>query len=528
MEHLLTAEEMRDCDREAIESRKVSGESLMEKASICVAKVASKLLGDVRGKRIAVICGKGNNGGDGFGASLYLSQMGAHLKVYVVGPFAEITGDAKVFFDKLKLLSFGNSAVEVHEFEKDSESILANHFDLIIDAVLGTGLSGEPKEAAKKAIELMAHAGSPVLSVDIPSGIDSTRGTVYSSAPIAAVTVTMGKVKRGLIMNEGRENSGKLFLADIGLPSDLEALKNVQTFVINCKDVQAMLPRRKAETHKHAVGKIFGLVGSTGLTGAGIMVGRAAMRAGAGAVILGVPSELNTIYESQLIEVMTVPLPQTGDGTFSLAVLLQVQKYLEWADVLVVGPGISKNQETAQLVIKLLRGYDKTVVIDADALNAIADQPSILRETHAEIIMTPHHGEFSRLIKFSAQEIAKNRIEFARKYAKENNLTLVLKGAPTVIASKDGKVYVNVHGNPGMATAGTGDVLTGIIAAMVGQKLSPVDAAIAGVYLHSVAGDIAAESKGIYSLIATDIIETLPDAFRKIENGEIVEFEKIS
>ncbi len=225
---------------------------------------------------------------------------------------------------------------------------------------------------------------------------------------------------------------------------------------------------------------------------------------------------------------MTVPLPQTGDGTFSLAVLLQVQKNLEWADVLVVGPGISRNQETAQLVIKLIRSYDGAVVIDADALNAIADQPEILHETHAEIIMTPHHGEFSRLIKFSPAEIAENRIELARRYAKENNLTLVLKGSPTVIASKEGKVFVNVHGNPGMATAGTGDVLTGVIAAMLGQKLSPIDAAIAGVYIHSVAGDIALELKGVYSLIATDVIETLPNAFRRIENGEVVEFDKIS
>ncbi|MGO9481913.1 MAG: NAD(P)H-hydrate dehydratase [Candidatus Kryptoniota bacterium] len=519
---------MKECDREAIEKRKISGESLMDKASLGAANVASKLLGGVRGKQIAVFCGKGNNGGDGFGASLYLVQMGANVKVYLLGSPDEITGDAKIFFDKLKVLSHGNAGIEFLEFGKSAETISLDRFDLVIDAVLGTGLSSEPKDAAKKAIELMSKAASPVLSIDVPSGIDSSKGTIYSSAARAAATVTMGNIKRGLIMNDGKENAGKLFVADLGIPLDLEALKKVQTYVINCKDVKAMLPHRKAETYKHEVGKIFGLVGSTGLTGAGIMVGRAAMRAGAGAVVLGVPSELNAIYESQLTEVMTVPLPQTGDGSFSLAVLLQVQKNLEWADVLVVGPGISRNQETAQLVIKLLRSYDGTVVIDADALSAIADQPEILRETHAEIIITPHHGEFSRLIKFSPAEIAENRIELARRYAKDNNLTLVLKGSPTVIASKEGKSFVNVHGNPGMATAGMGDVLTGIIAAMLGQKLSPVDAAVAGVYIHSVAGDISLESKGIYSLIATDVIENLPKAFKKIENEEVVEFEKTS
>jgi len=528
MEHLLTAEEMKECDREAIESRKISGESLMDKSSLGAAKVATRILGAVRGKQIAVFCGKGNNGGDGFGISFHLSQSGAKVKVFVIGSTSEITGDARIFLDKLKQSLPGNDGVEIMEFEKVASAISLDSFDLVVDAVFGTGLSGEPKDSAKRAIDLMSQTTTPVLSIDIPSGIDADRGSVYSSSPKAAATVTMAQVKRGLVMNEGKENSGKLFVVEIGMPSDLAALKNVQTFIINCKDVQTLLPRRKPETYKHAVGKIFGLVGSIGLTGAGIMVGKAAMRAGAGAVILGVPSELNGIYESQLTEVMTSPLPQTGEGTFSLAVLLRIQKHLEWADVLVVGPGASRNQETSQLIIKLLRSYDGTVVLDADGLNAVADQPEILHETHAEIIMTPHHGEFSRLVKFSPPEIAKNRIELARKYARENNLTLVLKGSPTVVASKEGKVFVNVHGNPGMATAGTGDVLTGIISAMLGQKLSPVDAAIAGVYVHSVAGDIALESKGMYSLIATDVIESLADAFKKIENGEVVEFERIS
>jgi hydroxyethylthiazole kinase-like uncharacterized protein yjeF len=229
-----------------------------------------------------------------------------------------------------------------------------------------------------------------------------------------------------------------------------------------------------------------------------------------------------------LTEVMTVPLPQTGDGSLSLAVLLQIQKNLEWADVLVVGPGLSRNQETSQLVAKILRSHDGTIVVDADGLNAMADQPDILRDTHAEVILTPHLGEFSRLTRFSVEEIAKDRIELARRYAQDNKVTLVLKGSPTVVATKEGKVFVNVHGNSGMATAGMGDVLTGIIGAMLAQKLSPVDAAVAGVYLHSVAGDIALESKGIYSLIASDVIESLPGAFRKVDNGEVIEFQRIS
>lgn len=528
MEYLLTAEEMRECDREAIESRKVTGQALMDKASLGVAKVAGMILGDVRGKRIAVICGKGNNGGDGFGAAVYLGQMGAEVKVILTGSSVEVSGDAKVFYDKAKSMSSQHAKIEVEEFDRAVLSLSLNDYDLVVDAVLGTGLKDEPKDNAAKAIKLMADAFTPVLSIDVPSGIDSNNGTMYGSGLRASATATMGFPKRGLVMNDGKDNSGNIYVIDIGMPSELTALSKVETSVITAYDVRDRLPRRKAETYKHAVGKVFALVGSVGMTGAGIMVGRAAMRAGAGAVVLGVPSELNPIYEAQLIEVMTAPLPQTGDGSLSLAVLLQIQKNLEWADVLVIGPGLSRNQETAQMVAKVLRSHDGVTIVDADGLNAIADQPSILGETNAELILTPHHGEFSRLSGFSVEEIAKDRIEMARNFAKEKKVTLVLKGSPTVVATKDGKVFVSVHGNPGMATAGMGDVLTGMIAALVSQKLSPVDAALAGVYLHSVAGDLALGSKGMYSLIATDVIEMLPQAFRNIENGEPVEFQRIS
>jgi len=517
---------MKECDREAVERGKISSESLMDRASNGVAQVASRMLRDPQGKRVVVLCGKGNNGGDGLGAAYYLAQKGANVKVCLIGTADEVVGDARGFLDKIARLSADHARIEILEFEKSQ--VYLDDSDLVIDAVLGTGLSGEPKDAAQKAIEMMTKTVAPILSIDIPSGIDSNNGAAYGLPPKATATATMGYVKRGLIMNDGKDNSGKIYVVNIGLPGDLAALDKVGTFIIDCRDVRYLLPFRKAETYKHAVGKIFGLVGSVGMTGAGVMVGQAAMRAGAGSVVLGVPSELNPIFETKLTEVMTMPLPQTRDGSLSLAVLLQIQKNLEWADVLVAGPGLSRNQETSQLLVKLLRGHSGKTVLDADALNAVADQPEILLETHAELIMTPHHGEFSRLSRTPALEIAKNRVELARRYAKEHQVTLVLKGSPTVVASKEGKVFVNVHGNPGMATAGMGDVLTGIISAFVGQKLDPVDAAIAGVYLHSVAGDIALQEKGMYSLMASDVIDCLPAAFRKIQNAEVTEFEKIS
>ncbi len=456
MEQLLTGDEMKACDREAVESGKVTSESLMDKAGLGVSKVAVKLLGDPQRKKVIVLCGKGNNGGDGIAASYYLAQKGAEVKVCLIGTVDEISGDSKTFLNKVGQLPSDRTKIEILEFEK--VQIDLNEFDLIIDAVFGTGLAGEPKDAAQKAIELMSRTLTPVLAVDIPSGINSSDGSVYDAAPNADATATMARVKRGLIMNEGKDLSGKIFVVDIGIPSDLEMLSKSDTFIVNGDDVRNLFPTRKAETYKYAVGKIFGLVGSVGMTGAGVMVGQAAMRAGAGSVVLGVPSELNPIFESKLTEVMTLPLPQTRDGSLSLATLLQIQRNLEWADVLVIGPGISKNQETSQMLVKLLRGHAGKTVIDADALGAIANQPEILTESQADIILTPHHGEFSLLSRMSTEEIAKNRVEVARRYAKEHQVTLVLKGSPTVIAAKDGRVYVNVHGNPGMATAGMGDV----------------------------------------------------------------------
>ncbi len=527
MEYLLTSEEMKRCDKGAIESGAARSVDLMDKASLGVSKVASKILGDVQGKRIAVLCGKGNNGGDGLGAALYLAQMGASLVVYLLEKREDIKGDSRLFYEKLCEQRTLSKNIVIQEFDADTVGTSFDEFDLVIDAILGTGLSGEPTGLARNALDAIGNSTAAVLAVDIQSGLNADNGVAFSY-PHAVATATMAYAKRGLIMNQGSENTGKLYVIDIGMPKHLDTLQTVETFVVTQEDVKKLLPQRQKETHKHSVGKIFGLVGSVGLTGAGVLVGQAAMRTGAGAVVLGVPSGLNPILEAKLTEVMTVPLPQTADGSLSLAVMLQIQRNLEWADCLVLGPGLSRNQETEQLVYKVLRGYTGTVVLDADALNAVADQTNVLHETRANIVMTPHHGEFARLTKLSTSEIAKNRIELARQFAEEYGVTLVLKGSPTVIASKAGKVFVNVHGNPGMATAGSGDVLTGIIAALLGQKLSPVEAAICGVYLHSVAGDIAMESKGMYSLIASDIIEFLPNAFVKVIEGELIELEKIS
>jgi len=525
---VLTTDEMRKCDHETISQGRVSGETLMANAGHGVSRVGEILLGKVDGRRIAVFCGRGNNGGDGLGAALDFARKGANVDVYLLESEEEIKGDSLTFFKKLKRYASKSDGVTILDFSKSKKMVEFGEYDLLVDAIFGTGLGRPPEGEAKEAIEIMNLSKVPVLAVDVPSGIDATTGKLLGVAPKAMATATMAFPKRGLLMNEGRERSGHIYVVDIGMPNDLHALSVVNTAVTTCEDVAKIIPYRPMETHKSTVGKIFGFVGSAGLTGAGVMAGLSAMRSGAGAVVLGVPESLNEIFEIKLTEVMTLPLPETEMHTLSAGAFQKSFQYINWADVIIVGPGLSRHPETAKLVYELLENYDGTIVVDADALNAIADNPGVLKASKAELILTPHFGEFSRISRISTEDIPYNRIEYARRFAVENKVTLVLKGSPTVVATKEGAVLLNIHGNPGMATAGMGDVLTGIIAALAAQKVKPCKAAIAGVYLHSVAGDLARNDKGIHSLIATDVIEQIPNAFRKIIEMEINEFEKIN
>jgi NAD(P)H-hydrate epimerase len=276
-----------------------------------------------------------------------------------------------------------------------------------------------------------------------------------------------------------------------------------------------MLPRRPLDAHKHSVGKIFVLAGSRGLTGAAVMSCTSAMRAGAGAVVLGIPKSLLPVVSKKLTEVMTNPLEETEDQSVSRKAISEINRFVSWSDLVVLGPGLGRNKETEEIILELTETIKKPLLIDADGLNALAIDPKILKKRKAETILTPHTGELSRITKFPSEEIEKNRVGVARRESKALNSYLVLKGSPTVVATLGGDVFINSAGNPGMATAGAGDVLTGTIAALWGQHMSAVEASVCGVYLHGFAGDLAKEKYGEMGLTATDIIEALPRAIMK-------------
>ncbi|MBM3326375.1 MAG: NAD(P)H-hydrate dehydratase [Calditrichaeota bacterium] len=500
--------QMRECDRIAIEELGIPGIVLMESAARGAAKRARALLGgEVRSKSVAVVCGKGNNGGDGFAAARYLLGWGAEVKLFLLGRLDELHSDAKVNADIYRRL--GGSICECPE-TRDLKHLKRTNCDLILDAILGTGASGELKGLFTEAIRILNASAVPILAIDIPSGVDGATGATRSIAVQANETVTFGLLKTGLLFPPGREHCGAVSVVDIGIPPAVVDRVGVDQYIIEPADVRAALPKRSPAAHKGDAGYVYILAGSPGLTGAAALAAESAMRCGAGLVIVGTPAGLNPILEAKLTEAMTEPLPETADGCLSPQAWTQIEKRLDWADAIAVGPGLGRDPQTAQLILRLLKNVQKPLIIDADGLYHLgADKEKF--NLPSNCVLTPHPGELSRLIGLSIPEIAADRMGIARKTAAEWRVVLHLKGAPSLTAAPDGRVIINSTGNAGMATGGSGDVLTGVIAALMAMGLNSFDAAWCGAYLHSRAGDLAAVKKGQFGMLAGDIINCLPE-----------------
>jgi NAD(P)H-hydrate epimerase len=367
-----------------------------------------------------------------------------------------------------------------------------------------------------------------VLSVDIPSGISSDSGRVMGEAVRADVTVTFGLPKTGHFLYPGADHSGRLYVEDIGFPEKLITADAISIETLEGREISPLIPERQRYSHKGDYGHVLIIAGSRGKTGAALLAAEACLRSGAGLVTIGVPDTLADVFQARVTEAMVLPLADAGDGVLSHKAAGMVLEFLDQrADVLAIGPGITACESTAQLVRQLMETATVPMVLDADALNVLGGRKDLFRKVKAPVVLTPHAGEMARLLRTGPvtsdreggdvhslrKMIEENRIDVSRSYAKETGAYLVLKGAPAVIADPEGKVFINTTGNPGMATAGAGDVLTGMIAAFLGQGLNPLDASRAAVYLHGLAGDGAAETKGMHSLIASDIIAMLPQAF---------------
>lgn len=512
---------MRACDRAAIEEYGIPGIVLMENASRGAVDAAEEFFGDMEGAFVVILCGKGNNGGDGFAMARHLVNRRARVLVYTLGPDEASQGDAAANLRIIRRMEKDTDLLRVQLLSGSAalQDTIDRRPDFVVDAMLGTGISSPIKGEIAEIVEVLNQSDIPVFAVDIPTGINADTGEVLGIALECAATATMGGLKRGLLLREGRVYAGEVFNIDIGNAQAGYTEHATSTFQLTEHAMRKWLPRRRHDVHKYQLGNVFVLAGSTGLTGAAAMASEAALRSGAGIVNLGVPASLNSILEIKLTEVMTIPFGETSVGSFSLQDFDAILKRCDDASISILGPGISRQYETQNLVRRLIERASRPLLLDADALYALREHLPLLQQTQNDIILTPHVGEFARLVVQSKEEIESKRIDIAQTFAVEFGVTLVLKGAPTVVATKDGKTFINSTGNPGMATAGSGDVLSGIIAGLAAQGASMEQAACLGVYLHGLAGDHARDIVGEYGLIATDIMHAYGEIIRDLLNG---------
>jgi len=504
---------MQGIDSKAIEGRGIPGIELMEKAGEGTAAYARSLLGgEARGQRVMIFCGKGNNGGDGFVVGRHLHSWGASVELYLFGSTEDLKGDALANYKRA-------SGLNLPVVELISEDLIPNMAgrDLLIDAVFGTGFKGDIQGIIAHSIDRMNSSGIPILSVDAPSGLNCDTGEVSDPCVIASATATMALPKIGQFLPPGRSYVGKLKIVDIGIPKDIVEQADVTTFLIDEEYVRSTLPRRAPTAHKGACGKLFILAGSRGYTGAACMAAESAIRAGVGLCFLGIPSGLNEICEIKLTEVMTRPLPEVKNRQcLALRGRGEIRQHLKEATASIIGPGLGLHHETRELIRRIVSELELPTVIDADGLNAFEGAADDLSNCRAPLVITPHPGELSRLLSVSTAEIVPDRIDYVREAADWFGCVVLLKGAPTFISEPSGSVYVNPTGNAGMATGGTGDVLSGIIGALLAQGLAPSDAACCGAHIHGLAADMAEQVTGQMAMIPTDIIAQLPAAFKTL------------
>ncbi|KXG74457.1 bifunctional ADP-dependent NAD(P)H-hydrate dehydratase/NAD(P)H-hydrate epimerase [Thermotalea metallivorans] len=507
--------EMKKLDRKAMEEYGIPGVILMEHAGMAVTEEILKDLAHQENKEIVIVCGTGNNGGDGVVAARHLHQKGFPVKVRIIGDIARISEDAKINCDILKKLRVDiKTIIDFKDVPKLSEEL--SRCGVIVDAIFGTGLNKEVQGLTREVILAVNRTNTYVLSIDIPSGVRASDGHICGIAVKADKTVVLQLPKIGNIQFPGADYAGEMVVKDIGIPHEAIEKSNFPINLITADMVQAILPQRRKDTHKGNYGKAYIVAGSTGMTGAAMLTCEAVLRSGAGLLKVAIPQSLNNIMEVRLTEAITVPLPELKKGVVGISDIEKIIKTMQESDVIAVGPGSGQTRELEEVLRNIFEAATIPIVLDADALNALAHRQEILKLIKSAAVLTPHTGEMSRLTNIPVEEINRNRIQIALEFAKKWNVILILKGARTIVASPDGKVFVNTTGNPGMATAGSGDVLTGIVTGLLAQGIQPIKAAIAAVYLHGVAGDRAAARLGEYGLIAGDIVLELPYAIKEI------------
>ena len=512
---IVTAKEMQQMDRLTIESYGIPGRVLMENAGRGAVRFMSEKIPDLQNRKVGILAGRGNNGGDGFVMARYLSQKKMAVTVYALTKENRIQGDARANFDLLAPLKI--PIVEMPDLESFRKFKPAMHRQEVwIDAILGTGLNSDVRGYFKEVIEFVNGLKKPVFAVDIPSGINSDTGQICGTAIEATATATFAFAKAGHVIFPGARCAGDLDIVDIGIPDFISESVGPRQYLLTEETIQASFLPRHPDAHKGRTGHLLVISGSPGKTGAAAMTAISAMRSGAGLVTLGIPESLNAVLEPQVTEVMTYALPETHDGMLDASGTEAVARLLPDKRCLAIGPGIGTAPETGELLLQIIGQSQVPLVIDADGLNLLAHQPEIFKSIRVPVVLTPHPGEMARLCNVPVKQVQADRIACARQFSKLYGVTVVLKGARTVISHPDATVFINPTGNAGMASGGMGDVLTGLIAGFIVQGYSPAVSARMGVYLHGAAADSLADQAGPIGYLATEVMEQIPKEIKKI------------
>lgn len=514
---LITAEEMQTIDRQAIEDLGIPGVVLMENAGRAASESFCRELTELFPGPVLVMAGKGNNGGDGYVMARILADQGWQVETIVLGAPEDIHGDAGTMLDILvKLGSPVHFAGEARELRSRFSAVGP---EIIIDALLGTGLRSSVRGLYAEAIEIINSAGVRVLSVDIPSGVSGSTGQICGVAVKADLTVTFDHGKIGHGTDPGAGFCGYLDVVDIGIPLRGRSEPESEVWLTEVDEALEWLPERPERGHKGSFGHLLLISGSTGKSGAAALAGLSAVRSGCGLVTVGAPASIHEILEVKLTEAMTFPL-NDRNGQLGLDAQPQITRLLEGKGALALGPGLGQSAELVDLVAWLVQDTELPLVIDADGLNLLAGQLSFLQQRQGPVpVLTPHPGEMARLCGRSVAEVEADRFQLTREFARQHQVVLLLKGPRTLIAAPDGRMRINATGNVGLASGGSGDVLTGVIGGLLAQGVDSFDAAALGAWLHGRAADLVAMAQGVAGMAASDLLSHLALARRELSEG---------
>lgn len=512
---VVTAAQMRLCEEMADRDHGLSGLVLMENAGAGIVAAMVRCFGPLAGRKVTILAGPGNNGGDGLVMARHLLEQGALPRVVSLVAQERFRGDGAVNLRRLQGLAVPLRFCPEQEEPSWLEELVAGS-DLLVDAIFGTGLTREVSGLFARAVRCLNRAAAPVVAVDLPSGLDSDTGQVLGVAVRASLTCACGLAKPGHFLAPGREYTGRLEVVDIGIPAAVIEKAGAGLELLDALGVGPWLPARPTASHKGSFGHLLILAGSTGKAGAGLLCGMGALRSGAGLVTMAAPQALNVIFQTVLPEAMTVALPFSRHF-FSDADQEQVLASARGKTALAIGPGLGMAEETGRLLEKIVGETPLPLVIDADGLNLLAARLDILADSPAPRLLTPHPGEMARLTGRSSAEIQKDRAGAAMEFAVRHGVYLVLKGAATLIAAPDGRLAVNPTGNPGMAAGGMGDVLTGLLAGLLAQGVEPWQAACLAVYSHGRAADRLAAGGRPFGFLAGEVAAEIPRALGEIQ-----------